>query len=282
MFCIIQHQAKCAFAVVLSCMTGSLVFAQTNGAPHDLVSFFANQGCAIGPSTREAAVSAGFTPEAINELTKEARADGATVQTGEWLVLSPLICQLLPPTITSEIRLTDPEVIRAISEIDVYAATGDPGCFLDGSLIYNDVQVTRGWDSDKANIEYLRFLGASFLSGDLAFYSDSPLRTPPGPVVTTGECADIPLMPEIKPNHALMIKHFASLVTTSAAKTLCENGAGALMLEWNNAASDLTDDKVTNAWIGFEIQLIAMGAGWFEGASATNKGTPRPPLCHYD
>jgi hypothetical protein len=37
--------------------------------------------------------------------------------------------------------------------------------------------------------------------------------------------------------------------------------------------------KAPNAWIGFEITVIAMGAGWYEGMSPTRKGRPRPPLC---
>ena len=36
-----------------------------------------------------------------------------------------------------------------------------------------------------------------------------------------------------------------------------------------------------NAWLWFEYDLIAFGAGWLDGASWVYKGDPRPPLCHY-
>ena len=256
------------------------VHAQDDNRENGLLEFFAGQGCAIGPTTRAAAIAAGYNAHEIDLLGARAWPDSGTVWTRGWLVLPPSICQIRVPKVNNLIQLSDPEVIASLSAPDAYE--GEPGCFLSGDILQAQVQKTRNWDKDTALIEYLRFLSASLISGDLAFYSDDPLRTPAGFIVATGECADIPLMPEIKRNHELLIKHFDAFIRANAANTICEYGGSIMGVGWQDIADTLTDGKNTNAWLSFEYQVIAMGAGWYEDISFTNHGMPRPPLCHYE
>lgn len=262
------------------CAIAAPVLAQDGNREYSLLEFFAGQGCAIGPTTRAAAIAAGYNAHEIDLLGARAWPDSGTIWTGGWLVLPPSICQIRLPEVNSLIQFSDPEVIASISAPD--ANEGEPGCYLSGAILQEQVQKTRNWDKDTAFIENLRFLSASLISGDLAFYSDSPLRTPPGFIVATGECADIPLMPAIKRNHELLVKHFGAFIRENSANTICEYSGSIMSAGWQDIADTLTDGKNTNAWLGFEYQLIAMGAGWYEGIGLTNKGTPRPPLCHYE
>jgi len=251
---------------------------------NNLIEFFSERGCAIGPITKLAAIDAGFELEKINQLSDDARKENGTVVTGDWLVLSPAICKMKPPKISNRILPTDQEVLESVSAIDAYASGGDPGCFLDSEKLQNLVQKTRNWDEDTAFLEYLKFLSSSIISGDLSFYSDSPLRTPVGFILTSGKCAEIPLMPEIMRNHTLLVKHFDEYIraSTNAGDVICGPGESMMSMEWHDIANDITNGKNTNAWWWFEFQIIAMGAGWYEGISPTNKGSPRPPICHYE
>jgi hypothetical protein len=43
----------------------------------------------------------------------------------------------------------------------------------------------------------------------------------------------------------------------------------------------MSGGRVENAWLGLELQIIVLGLGWQEGASLTERGTPRPPVCHF-
>ena len=105
----------------------NLAHAETD-AVDELVDFLAGQGCAIGPATRDAAIAAGFTAEEIDAYAGAALSEGSAAREGEWVVLPTETCEIRPPEITPAIKLSDPEVMAAISAIDEYE--GDPGCFL--------------------------------------------------------------------------------------------------------------------------------------------------------
>ncbi|SFB10972.1 hypothetical protein SAMN03159496_01919 [Rhizobium sp. NFR07] len=246
--------------------------------PASIEDFFAGQGCAIGPATYDAAIRAGFEPEAIDRLKEKARADEKTVITGDWLVLSPQACTIRIPKIESAIRLGDPEVVKSTSAKDAYSADGDPGCFLVGS-VYEEVITTRGWFPDIANLEYIRFLAEGIASGTLSFYSPDPLRTPPGVMITSGECADVPSMADVRRSHALLVEHFDTFVRAYLNDD-CEKG-GMAMIEVGDMTKKLGGESRVNAWTFFEVEMIARGAGWWEGMGAKEKGAPRPPMCHY-
>lgn len=173
------------------------------------------QGCAIGPSTIAAAIASRIDPSAIEAFVVTAKSDPKTVKTGRWLVLSSEVCQIRPPAVTSEIRTSDREVIQNLSALDAYAKDGDIGCFLDAQGLTESVKASRNWSTDKANTEYLRFLSASLISGELSFYSPDRLRAPPGMIATSGKCAEIPQMPDIRRSHDLLIE-----LRKSAEKTV--------------------------------------------------------------
>ncbi len=266
------------FGSVLSLLFPISVHAESGAIER----FFAGQGCAIGPSTIAAAIAGGIERSEVEAYVAVIRADPKNLKTGEWVVLAAETCEIRPPAITSEIRIDDPEVVQSLSAIDAYSEQGDPGCFLDGQKLVKTVQSNRAWDPEKANLEYLRFLGQSVISGELSFYSADPVRTPPGIIATSGKCADTPQMPAIKRSHDLLIKHFDALIRTDAAgDDFCASRSGPSW-KFSEVAERVFGEKPTNAFLFMDVSLIALGAGWFEGMSSRNKGTPRPPLCSFE
>lgn len=244
--------------------------------------FFADQGCAIGPSTIAAAIASGIERSDVEAYVAAVRADPNNMKTGDWTVLAVESCEIRPPSVTSEIKLVDPEVVQSLSAIDAYAEYGDIGCFLDGPKLFEAVQSTRGWDADKANLEYMRFLAQSIVSGELSMYSASPVRTPPGFILMSGKCAETPQMPEIKRSHDLLMKHFDALIRADAAgEAFCKRD-GAPSLKFSQVAEKVIGEKPSNAFFYMDVSVIAWGAGWFEGMSSSSKGMPRPPLCRYE
>ncbi|MFN4128088.1 hypothetical protein [Pannonibacter indicus] len=197
-------------------------------------------------------------------------------------MIAPGLCEIRLPSVTSEIRVSDAEVTQNLSAIDAYAGEGAPGCYLDGSGLQNALMVSRRWDREKVNLEYLRFLSASLVAGELTFYSASNPRTPPGFAVTTGQCGDIPQMPEIRRSHDLLIQHFGALIRADAAGEATCEGGGVPSWKFDEVSQKVMGETGPNAWLGFEIRIIAMGAGWYDGMTATSKGEPRPPLCRYE
>ncbi|KAA3511418.1 hypothetical protein RMS29_020465 [Agrobacterium rosae] len=244
--------------------------------------FLLDQGCALGPSTLSAAINAKIDPALIAKLTAEANADSGTIKTGDWMVLPRDKCEIQPPRVKSAIAVDDPEVSQNTSAVDAYIKDGSPGCYLDGPSLFEAVEISRGWAPDKANQEYLRFLSAGLTSGDLSFFSSDPLRTPPGIMITRGDCANIPQIHDIRRSHELLVKHFDALIRSDAAGEATCDSLGFPSWNFTKVSEGILGEKAPNAWMGFEISFIAMGAGWFEGQSATEKGRPRPPLCHYD
>jgi hypothetical protein len=197
-------------------------------------------------------------------------------------VLAPEVCTIQLPLIESEIKITDPEVIASFSDINEFAKDGDIGCFLDGDKLTKPLVVTRMWTFDKVQQEYVRFLGASIIAGDLSFYSPDPLRTPPGIILMRGACATTPDMPKIKRNNALLLKHFGEMIRADVAsgESICEMGDGP-SYKMPEIIAKVTANQASNAWMFFEVKLIALAAGWYEGTSSTRQGTPRPPMCRY-
>jgi hypothetical protein len=266
----------CAF---LCCTLAATRPAQADQARIEL--FLAEQGCVIGPSTLAEAEVQGLDRAALEAQAAKARADQGTVTSGAWLVLSPEACEIKPPRIVSKIKIGDPEVVKNLSSIDAYKADGSIGCYLDAMGLLAAVKTSRQWSEEEAFLEYARFLGASVIAGELAFYSPDPLRSPVGFQLTTGACSKTPDMPDIKRSHALLIRHFGALIRAdSIGEATCEN-SGAPSWKMAELLKQISGGKVANAWTSFEVFIIAMGAGWFDGMSSTSKGKPRPPLCRY-
>lgn len=248
--------------------------------PAGLADFIADQACAIGPQTRSAAIASGHDAQAVDALIASAQQDSNTVKTGQWLVLSSAQCRIKPLVVASDIKLSDPEVRASVSSPTVPTADGEVGCFLDTSRLFEELRRTRSWDEERLHQEYLRMLGASIVSGELSFYSSDPLWTPMFQL-TTGDCAKLPHMADIKRSHENLIKLFDPLIRANAVNVECSRRASPLTHELHEIARTLSKGTISNAWAGMEIKLIAMGAGWYEGISATNPGIPRPPLCHF-
>lgn len=255
----------------------ALAQAQTPApATPGALDFFAGQGCAIGPATLAAADRAGLDKAAVEALTATAAAHPDTVRTGDWLVMPPDLCRMRLPDITSEVSLTDPEVVASITPIDAYEADGGRGCFLQMEALMEALEAGRGWDSQRAYMAYMRLVAAGLISGEMTFFSTEPLVTPWGFQLVTGQCgaelADIAL---IREDHAHLAAQFDEIIRASAADTECIEGASGNFYMLEQPA------PTRNAWTNFQAMAIVLGAGWQEGLSLTEKGTPRPPLCHY-
>lgn len=242
----------------------------------DALDFFAGQGCAVGPATVAAAEQAGLAKADINALTQKAAAHPDTIQTGGWLVMPPDMCRMRLPDIESEISLTDPEVVASISAIDAHASEDSPGCFLDADGLMERLQAERGWSKERAFDAYLQLMAGSLASGEATFFSTDPLMTPWGIQIVTGDCGTgLPEIDQIREDHAYLVTNFDSIIRASAIGTECVDGAvGTFFLSEQ-------PDATQNAWTAFQAFLIIQGAGWYQGASLTEKGVPRPPLCRY-
>jgi hypothetical protein len=264
-------------AALCVCLFTILVPAQAEN--DQIKKFLSVNGCVIGPATRDLAVSQNIDRKTFEAYVTALRTQPGTVKNGDWLLLSSELCAILPPVITSAININDPEVAGSLSPINAYTNEWAKGCFLDSGKLVEALGKSRNWSLDKVHQEYWRFLGASIVAGDLSFYSVDPLRTPPGFIATGGACANTPEMTDIKHNHALLIKHFGAMVRKDAAgEAICELGA-APTWKMTQIIGELTGKQATNAYMHFEVMMIALGAGWYEDATQTRK--PRPPLCRY-
>lgn len=271
-----------ALAVVLTsdgAGGGAKGTADSDLAPLD---FFAGQGCAIGPSTRAAARQAGVDQAAIDALADQWRDDPETVVTGDWLVLPPQACTMTLPVVESALNLTDSEVQAAFSAADAYAGEDSPGCFLNGEKLRETTAVTRGWTADRAMTEYLRLVAQSIGSGDLTFYTDSPFLTPYDLHLMTGSCGEVlPYRDDARRGHEYLVENFDMIVRRNLQEVTCEYGGSWPAVEEAERLHNELQGISQHAWLGFEAYLIVLGAGWYEGVSLTEKGMPRPPLCHY-
>lgn len=211
-------RSSCAWLLpIFALLTFSTV--AVSAAESQIAEFFAGQGCAIGPATRLLALAEGFDQRAIEALVETARADPDSIETGGWMVMSTALCEIRPPQVRSELRLSDLEIQSRTTAIDAYE--DEPGCFLHADGLYEELLTTRGWSPDRANTEYLRFLAENLVSGDLAFYSDDPLRTPAGLQLTGGNCANVPIMGEIVRSHESLINNFDQLIRIDMANAVC-------------------------------------------------------------
>ncbi|MBT0779178.1 hypothetical protein [Paracoccus sp. pheM1] len=254
--------------------------AFARAAEPDVADFLGQRGCVIGPGTLAEAEAEGITAAALEEFAARAVQMPGSRQTGEWLVVAPDLCSITFPLIESELTLDDPEVRASFSAVDAYAQHGDHGCFLDGDKLRSALQDSRGWDAERAFTAYLQLVGTGLQSGELAFHTDDPLRTPVGFALTTGICGEVPGMDVIREDHTLMMRHLDALIRDTATAVPCDEGASLMNMERPDFMTKITDGRYRNAWGWLELMMMAMAADWYEGTSLTRKGQPRPPLCH--
>lgn len=232
--------------------------------------FLGKHGCVIGPGTRDAALKAGFAEAAVDQWM-------GAIPAENWQMVDD--CTITPPDITPILKLTDPEVQASFSSPDQSDEVA--GCFLDNDLLREELQRRRGWSADKALTEYIALVGASLVSGEMAFYDESLIILPGGFTLLTGTCGDaFPKTDDARENHAFMIENFDALIRKNAEGVSCKSDT-----TWNmdiaEYAADLSQSPRPNAWIGMELWMIGTAAGWREGMTMTSKGMPRPPACHY-
>lgn len=250
-------------------------------AADPVASFLGPEGCVIGPETEAAAGAAGISAAMLADFAARAEAAPGSHRTGEWLLVGPGLCAISFPPIESELTLDDPEVKASFSAMDEYADLGDIGCFLNGDKLVELLQQTRGWSRERAHDARMSLIGAGVQSGDIVFYSDDPLRMPPGFGLAAGACGEAPGMEEARASHALLMRHLDAYLRDVAAATECREGESPVNSYDPLFLNRLTEGRYRNAWGFLEVMLMAIAAGWYEGESLTEKGMPRPPLCHF-
>lgn len=273
--------------VVLSggVIAGMMALGNVARAQGDLVEFLGGEGCTLGADSRAKAQAAGFKDAQIDKAIAEALAGGLAEQQGEYVVLSKEICMIRLPKIQSDYTVDSPEIKKLTSARDAYKDTGDIGCFLGdvGAFFRQRYPEVAG------NSRFLRFYAAGLISGELTFYSPSPLSTPMGFQDLTGECADVPYADDIKRAKSFIRDaYFDGYIRKRMKDTVCTDSGGAVTameytheMQGVDVKSGKAPEQPINAWLWFEFDLIAMAAGWREGMSWSSKGELRPPLCHY-
>lgn len=266
------------------------VLASPVAAETPLVAFLGGHGCTIGAQSADAARGAGFTSDAILALAEGALADGQAARHGDYVVLDAGLCTIRLPQITAAYTVDTPE-IRAASPFvrNVYGLGGteavDEGCFLGGgSDLFRSLQ---GGDPKAGFEAYIAFVGAGIVSGDLRFYEISPLKTPFGFQIMTGEtCSTVAAFDDIARSHRFIEDGFAEYVRFVGEHTVCGEDLTfqatqfIAQMQGLDFEKDLLDQPRINAWLGFEFDFITRAAGWYEGMTDIDRGVPRPPLCH--
>jgi hypothetical protein len=257
-----------------------------------LLDFMGGQGCTFGTDSRVAAGEAGFDAAAIDALIATTLANGTARLQRAYVVLEETICTIRLPYIQSPYSVASPEIVAITSAINAYAADGEPGCFLGEPHLAFDAM--KGGSPRAGFAEYIAFIGAGIIAGDLRFYSPSVLRTPVGFQNVRGPCAVVPDIKVIDRSHVALTTGFGGYVRALGAEMPCEGDQiGDIPFDTSVMAhytatiqgadpSDVITDQIKiNAWLWFEYDLITMAAGWHEGMTGMGRGTPRPPLCHY-
>ncbi|WP_375281764.1 hypothetical protein [Pseudooctadecabacter sp.] len=267
-----------------------LVAAQPAWADEGLTDFLGGQGCTIGAESSAAARDAGFTSAQILALAEAALASGNAARHGNYVVLDADICTIGLPQIPSRYTVDTPDIRAASPYIrEVYDLGGtetvDEGCFLGGG---SDLFRSLEGGDPKAGFEaYMAFIGSGLIAGDLRFYEISPLKTPAGFQIMTGEaCAAVANADDIARSHAFIDSGFADYVRFVGANTPCGENVTfqatqyIAQMQGFDFDRDLLDQPRINAWLALEFDFITRAAGWYEGMTDTDRGAPRPPLCH--
>ncbi len=268
----IGKQKKMRYQRVLF-LTGFLLLwhGPVSAESTSIMDFLGEEGCAVDDAVRARAVEAGLDTDAVEARIASALNDGDAEKFGSWTLLSKAICSISFPEVKTPVPLEDPGVKATISAPGAFEHSG---CFIAGDRLLDLMSDRNDQDKDRAQDAYLQFLASGIVSGEVRFYSEDPLATPPGFQVFDEGCADLPNLAAIQQNHALLARKFGDVIRAVGKSPECNGDVmGVLQREVNGLPGN------TNAWMFFEILTIARAAGWFEGQSVADRGKPRPPLC---
>ena len=259
-------------AFVLHCGAAQ---AQDPGA---FLDHLGRQGCIIGPATEETARAAGFDSAFVAAQVANLRDLGQPLRAGHTLV-DGAVCTIALPDVPDAPSLDDPDVLRSFVPYDDGSGAYDPGCVLDRAAFEDRMPLAKGWTADETALAYMKLVAAGLVSGELRFYSPDILATPPGVERVTGRCAGVTRLSEARRTRDEIGAWFDPFVRAIGPQTPCRNGATWLDSDGFAVLAGLTNDSHQNAWLAFEMWLIALGGGWYDFAGAEDRGTPRPPAC---
>lgn len=257
--------------------------------PQTLMEFMGGQGCTFTPARDVPTRLAGFDPFEVEQLIAQSLEAGTATMAGDYVVLDPSICTIRLPQIVSEYSVDHPAIIAMAPYIreedsDGVDTIGEEGCFIESATaLFAELE---GGDAQAGFDTFLAFVAAGIMSGDVRFYAPSPLVTPRGFQITSGDCGKAPNIDVVQASYPLIAQDFGTYVRRLGAATPCGERPSlasnyiAAELQGVEPGAQPAPDAPFNAWLGFEFDLITMAAGWHEGMSGDARGTPRPPLCH--
>ncbi len=259
------------------------LFAFPCAADPVALSFFERNGCVASAGDLTVAQTEGVDVAPIDAFVTAQMAAGHVVEQGAYTVLSPEICTIRLPDIQTEWRLDAPEIQAITTTVDDEPEF--PGCFLEDVTGFFERQYPD--DPARAYDEWVRFIAAHIISGDVRFFGDSPLVTPATWQVVTGACANVPQIDAIRATHRYISDDaFAQVIATLQANDACFQERSdslrdaVLALQGIDLATgSATGDGPVNAWLDTEYLIIFLAADWFIGDSLTERGMTRPPLC---
>lgn len=267
--------------IMLAALLAVAAAGAGRAAPKDPVAaFLSPRGCVIDRMTEPAAGAAGISPAMLGAFAAKAAAAPDAVRTGETLIVGPSLCVIAFPRIESELSLDDPAAKAAFTGFLEGAAWGEFGCHINISGLTEALQEGRGWSHERAEDAALLLIAAGVRSGELVFYSDDPLRTPPGFALTTGLCGRAPEVVAGRKAHALMMRHLDAYIRHLGRVTSCA-GTG---LEMDPSfLNRRTEGRYRNVWGGLEVMMMAIASGWHAGGERlADQRQMRPPLCHFE
>ncbi|PID36205.1 MAG: hypothetical protein CR993_05900 [Rhodobacterales bacterium] len=256
--------------------------------PPDYAGFLGGYGCTLAADVLVAAEQGGLDPAALRAAVEAYLEQGQARREGVFVVLDAEVCQIRLPKIDSPWSVSDPEIVAVTTPIDHFAEEfGEYGCFLT-ALGEEFESWHRAGRPDTDFRDYIRFLASGILSGEIRFFGPEPFFTPVGFQVMAGECARVPNAAEIARSHTFLTDaNFDEYIRAVGAGTSCDArmidpNAAMITARQQGAADGSEPAQEINAWQWFEMDFIAMAAGWRVGMTWREKGQLRPPLCHYE
>lgn len=263
----------CAWLVALAVSLGAAQ-AQSVDETRAYLSYLGTQGCVIGPQTPRDSVAAGYDPAFVAAKLQDLTPLG-TVLSGGAVLLDAGLCRIMPPVAQNALALSDPDV-----QSTLFAQDGrTEACFLNRTTFMELMPGAKGWSELETARAYAALVSAGLVSGDLRFFSDDILATPLGVQWVTGRCRNGTEAARARASHDEIARWFDPFVRAVGPKTRCETGASFVNDGGFGRLSELTAGSHKNAWLAFEMFLIAHGGGWYSFQSADDRGTPRPPAC---